>query len=64
MRCQQILLAILILANLCFADYCTKNDCSPKTYMVKVNSDPRYEQVRPLEGEEAIGNQCWQYTWV
>ena len=65
MKYQQILLVIIILANnLCFADYCSKNDCSPKTYMVTENGDPKYELVRPNEGEEAIGNRCWKYTWV
>ena len=29
--------------------------------MVTENSDPKYELVRPNEGEEAIGNRCWKY---
>ncbi len=48
-------------------DYCSKHDCTPKTYQVKISRNVNLkENNEPLtiETESEMVNKCWKYTWL
>ena len=45
------------------SDYCSKHDCSPKTYQVKYTSLKEALNDEALE-ESELENKCFQYTWL
>lgn len=64
------LLLVLFIKSLTLADYCSINDCSPKTYEVHVarprvaSNDPFQDLIVIGEKEVESDNKCWKYTWL
>ena len=64
MRCQHLIWIFINFIYFAYADFCTKNDCTPKAFQVKISKNSEYSY-KPIEYRETeASNQCWRYTWL
>lgn len=64
MRRQHFVIFSAFCISLSLSDYCSKHDCSPRTYKVKKSQREYYPLLVEDEEEDVVNNQCWQYTWL
>lgn len=59
---------VLVSALFCLvkSDYCLKNDCSPRTFEVKIKKSKNFDYTETLQEveENELKDRCWQFTWL